>query len=152
MVFKLDLSYKGKTYHIDAEAESLIGKKIGDKVLGEEIKKELEGAEFEITGASDKAGFPSYSKVEGTGLKRVLLTKGFGLKKRHKKKKTSKGTLVKGIRMRRTVRSNTISSDIVQINLKMTKEGPKSLAAMLGKEDAQKPAAPAEQPEEEKKE
>jgi len=144
MPFKFDLSHKGKTYHLDAEAESLIGKKIGDSVKGEDIKKDLEGAEFVITGASDKAGFPSYSKVEGTGLKRTLLTKGFGLKKKHKKKKTSNPTLVKGIRMRRTVRANTISSDIVQINLKMTKEGPKSLAAMLGKEEKAPEAAPEE--------
>ena len=132
MVFKLDLTHKGKTFHIDSEAEALVGKKIGDKVSGEDIKKDLEGAEFIITGASDKAGFPSYSKVEGTGLKRVLLKKGFALHKRHKKKKTSSGKLFDGVRMRRTVRANTISADIVQINLKMTKEGPKSLAAMLG--------------------
>lgn len=142
MVFKLDLSYKGKTYHIDSESEVFIGKKIGDKISGEEIKKELEGAEFTITGASDKAGFPAYSKVEGTGLKRVLLTKGFGLKKKHKKKKTSNPTLIKGIRMRRTLRANTMSTDIVQINLKMTKEGPKSLAAMLGKEEKVAEKAP----------
>ena len=142
MVFKLDLSHKGKTYHIDSESEVFIGKKIGDKISGEDIKKKLEGAEFTITGASDKAGFPAYSKVEGTGLKRVLLTKGFGLKKKHKKKKTSSPTLVRGIRMRRTLRANTMSADIVQINLNMTKEGPKSLAAMLGKEEkpAEKPA------------
>jgi len=142
MVFKLDISHKGKTYHIDSESEAFMGKKIGDMISGEEIKKELEGAEFTITGASDKAGFPAYSKVEGTGLKRVLLTKGFGLKKKHKKKKTSDPTLVKGIRMRRTLRANTISADIVQINLKMTKEGPKSLAEMLGKaEKAEEKAA-----------
>jgi len=151
MAFKFDLSHKGKTYHIDAEAESLIGKKIGDSVKGEEINKDLEGSEFVITGASDKAGFPSYSKVEGTGLKRVLLTKGFGLKKKHKKKKTSNPTLVKGIRMRRTVRANTISSDIVQINLNMTKEGPKSLAAMLGKEKKEEKTEPVEAKAEEKK-
>ena len=147
MVFKLDLTYKGKTVHLDAEAEALVGKKIGDIVSGEDIKKDLEGAEFMITGASDKAGFPSYSKVEGTGLKRVLLKKGFCLHKRHKKKKTATGRLMDGVRMRRTVRANTISSDIVQINLKMTKEGPKSLAAMLGKEEkpAEKPAETATQ-------
>lgn len=141
MVFKLDLTHKGKTFHMDSESEAFIGKKIGDKVAGEEINKELEGAEFTITGASDKAGFPAYSRLEGTGLRRALLTKGFGLKKRHKKKKTSNPTLVKGVRMRRTVRANTINSDIVQINLNMTKEGPKSLAAMLGKEE--KPAEKA---------
>lgn len=144
MVFKLDISHKGKTYHMDSESESFIGKKIGDKISGEDIKKELEGAEFTITGASDKAGFPSYSKVEGTGLKRVLLTKGFGLKHKHKKKKTASPTLVKGIRMRRTVRANTMTTDIVQINLHLTKEGPKSLAAMLGKEE--KPVEKTETP------
>lgn len=146
MPFKFDLSHKGKTYHVEAESEAILGKKIGDAVKGEEISKDLEGAEFVITGASDKAGFPSYSKVEGTGLKRTLLTKGFGLKKKHKKKKTSKGVLFKGIRMRRTVRANTITSDMVQINLKMTKEGHKSLAAMLGKEEKKEEKAP-EKPE-----
>lgn len=140
MVFKFEIGdpKSGKTFHLEAEAESLIGKVIGEKISGEEIAKELTGVELEITGISDKAGFPGFKKIEGTGLKRVLLTKGFGLKKIHKKKKTSKGTLKKGLRLRRTLRGNTITEDIVQINLKVTKQGEKSIAELLGKESSQK--------------
>ena len=76
-------------------------------------------------------------------LKRALIKKGFGLKKKHKKKKTSNPTLVKGLRLRRSLRGNTISSDIVQINLKLIKEGDKPLPALLGKEE--KAVAPAEE-------
>ena len=134
MAFKFDIGYKGKTYHLEADADSLVGKKLGDTVSGTDINSDLNGAEFQITGASDIAGFPASEDVEGTGLKRVLLTEGFGMKKKHKKKKTSNPKLVKGLRLRRTLRGNTISSEIVQINLKLTKEGSKPLPVLLGKE------------------
>lgn len=143
MLFKFDIAHKGKTFHLEAEAEGLMGKKIGDTVEGSEVSGSLSGAQFTITGASDKAGLPASAKVEGTGLKRVLLTKGFGLHKKHKKKKTSSGVVVKGLRLRRSLRGSTISPDVVQINLNMVKEGPKSLATMLGKEEKEKPAAAA---------
>lgn len=139
MPFKVDIGHKGKTYHLEASGEALIGKKIGETVSGSDVSEQLAGTELMITGASDKAGLPASTMVEGTGLKRVLLTKGFGLKKRHKKKKTSNPKLVKGVRQRRSIRGSTISPDIVQINFKLVKEGDKSLAAMLGKEE--KPAA-----------
>ena len=32
MVFKLDATYKGRTYHFESDSEALLGKKIGDKV------------------------------------------------------------------------------------------------------------------------
>ncbi len=143
MAFKVDIGYRGKTYHLDVPGEELVGKKIGDTVSGSDIAKELSGAEFVITGASDKAGLPASKMVEGTGLKRVLLKKGFALHKRHKKKKTSNPKLVKGVRQRRSLRGSTISSDIVQINLKLTKEGEKPLPALLGKEEKPAEAAPA---------
>jgi len=145
MAFKFDIGdvKHKKTYHLEAEAESLIGMKIGDKVNGGEIKPELEGLEFEITGMSDKAGFPSLKKAEGMGLKRVLLKKGFAMHKLKKKKKTAdRKDIGKGLRLRRTVRGNTISSDIVQINLKVVKSE-KPLGILLGKEveAEEKPAA-----------
>ena len=148
MPLKLDISHKGKTYHIDAEGSALMGKKIGDTIEGADILSGLSGTQFLITGASDKSGLPSSVKVEGTGLKRVLLKKGFGFHKRHKKKKTSNPKVVKGMRIRRSQRGSTLSPDIAQVNLKMVKEGNKSLAAMLGKEDkpkAEAAAAPAEE-------
>ena len=135
MAFKFEIGdpKSKKTFHLEAEAEALNGKTIGEKVSGEEISSQLAGTELEITGASDKSGFPHHAKLEGTGLRRILLTRGFGLKKRHKKKKTSRGVLMKGVRMRRTVRANTITSDTVQINLKVIKQGSKSIAELLGK-------------------
>jgi len=145
MAFKFEIGdpKSKKTFHLEAEAEALNGKIIGDKVSGEEIDSKLAGTELEITGASDKSGFPHHAKLEGTGLRRILLTRGFGLKKRHKKKKTSSGVLVRGVRIRRTVRANTITSDTVQINLKVIKQGSKSIAEMLGKEAKVESQAPA---------
>lgn len=135
MVFKIDIGYKGKTFHLEVEAEALNGKKIGEKIDGVDIKSELTGAEFEITGASDTAGFPASADVEGTGLSKKLLTEGFAMKHKHKQKKTSNPKLVKGLRLRRTLRGNTISSDISQVNLKLTKEGAKPLLELLGLKD-----------------
>jgi small subunit ribosomal protein S6e len=149
MAFKFEIGdpKSKKTFHLEAEAEALNGKIIGEKVSGDEISSQLAGTELEITGTSDKSGFPGKKDIEGTGLRRVLLTRGFGLRKRHKKKKTSSGVLVRGVRIRRTVRANTITSDTVQINLKVIKQGSKSIAEMLGKaEKAAESAAPAAQP------
>ncbi len=147
MTFKINISEKtGKTYKLETEAESLIGKELHDKVNGKEINSDLEGYEFEITGASDKAGFPSLKEVEGLGLKKILLSFGKGMKKRPKKegkKKRSKNR-PKGLRLRKTVRGKTISEAIVQINLKVLKEGKKKLEEIFGKKE--------EVPSEEKKE
>jgi len=76
-MFKINISEKsGKTYKLEAEAEGLMEKSLHDKVSGKEILPDLEGYEFEIAGASDKAGFTAMENVEGIGLKRVLLTYG----------------------------------------------------------------------------
>jgi len=127
MPFKLNISEKGKTFKLEVDTEFLIGKKIGDKIEGKEIKPELEGYELEITGTSDKAGFPGMKEVEGTGLKKILLTRGFGLKKIPRKEGKKKRRTPKGLRLRKTVRGNTISRDIIQINMKIIKQGKKKL-------------------------
>ena len=124
MAFKFEIGHGKRTAHLEAESESILGKKIGEKVSGEDISPTLSGYELEITGASDKAGFPAAKDIEGPGLKRKLLTKGFSFHKLKKKKKTANRRKVrKGLRKRRTVRGNTISQDTVQINLKVLKEG-----------------------------
>lgn len=139
MAFKFDIGHKNRTFHLEAESESLIGMKLGETIRGEEISPELVGYEFVITGASDKSGFPALQNVEGLGVKRVLLTKGKGM--RAKKK---------GLRLRKSVRGNTISADIVQVNLKVSKEGKKPLAEILGK--TEKPKEEEAKPEEKKEE
>lgn len=130
-MFKINIgTNEGKTYHFESESEELLGKKLHEILQGKDLKEDLEGYEFEITGASDKAGFTSMESVEGIALKKVLLSYGKAMKKRIRKegKKKIGRNKPKGLRLRKTVRGNTISNDIVQINLKITKEGSKKLS------------------------
>ena len=146
MAFKFEIGdpKTKKTFHLEAESESLIGKSIGEKVSGDEISSQLAGTELEITGTSDKSGFPGKKDIEGTGTKRILLTKGFAFHKlRLKKKNAVRKSVARGMRKRKTVRGNIISSDVVQINLKVVKQGSKSIAEMLGKEIKASEPAPA---------
>ncbi len=133
---KLDISEKGKTFHYELEKEKeklLRGKKIGDEIDGSLIDSKFKNFKFQITGLSNIAGFPGFAKVEGIGLKRVLLTKGKGMSgKRSKKKKK-----IKGLRLRKTVRGNTIAKDVAQINLKVLQG---NLADVLGKQKKEEKA------------
>ena len=148
MPFKINISEKhGKTYHLDLESENLVGKQINEKVKGMEISPELSGYELEIAGASDKAGFPMVGDFETVGLKGMLLTYGKGMKKRSKRegKKKRSNPKPKGLRLRKKVRGKVISSEIMQINLKVLKEGEKKLSEIFPeqnkkKEVAEKPA------------
>lgn len=143
-MFKINISEKtGKTFKLEAEAEELIGKSIHEKVNGIEVSPDLNGYEFEITGASDIAGLPSLDIVEGVGLKRVLLTFGKGMKKRARREGKRKRTDYKpeGLRLRRTIRGKTISPSIIQINLKVLKEGSKKLADIFSEQNKAKEVA-----------
>ncbi|MEA3329297.1 MAG: S6e family ribosomal protein [Nanoarchaeota archaeon] len=126
MAFKINISDKGKTYKIELESEEFVGKKIGDKLSGNEVSQDLTGYELQITGTSDKSGFAGKPDVEGIGLKRVLLTKGPFLKR----------VPHKGFRRKKTVRGNQISLDTVQINMKVVKEGGKKIEDIFKKEEA----------------
>jgi small subunit ribosomal protein S6e len=120
MPFKLNISEKGKAWKLELTDESLVGKSVGDKVKGEEIKPELDGYELEITGGSDIAGFPMSKNIEGLGLKGVILSKGWGMKNN-----------TEGLRLRKTVRGKTISDSISQINMNVVKAGKKPLAEVF---------------------
>lgn len=141
MPFKINIGTKeGKTFKLEAETEILDGKSLHDKIDGKEISPELNGYEFEITGASDKAGFPALENVDGITLKKVLLTYGKGMKKRPRKegkKKYSKNK-PKGLRLRKTVRGKIISPEIVQINLKVLKQGAKKLEEVFPEQNKAK--------------
>jgi len=162
MTFKINIGTKqGNTYKLEAEAKELVGKSLHDKIQGKDISSDLAEYEFEISGASDKAGFTAFENVEGIGLKKVLLTYGKGMKKRPKKegKKKRAKNRPKGLRLRKTVRGKVISPEIVQINLKILKEGGKKLSEIFPdqnkmQETEQKPAEekPAEIPKEGAKE
>jgi len=129
-MFKINLSDKtGKTFKLEAEAEEIVGRSLHEKVDGKILSPELNDYEFEITGASDKAGFPAIENVEGVGLKKVLLTYGKGMKKRPRRegKKKRSNPKPKGLRLRKSVRGKILSPEIVQINLKVLKQGNKKL-------------------------
>jgi small subunit ribosomal protein S6e len=131
MAFKFNVSSKdGKTYHFESESESIDGKELNQKILGQEIYPDLAGYEFEITGMSDNSGLTSLSSVDGVGLKRVLLSYGKGMhgKSRKEGKKFRSNMKPNGMRRRKTSRGKVISPNIAQINLKILKEGGKKLA------------------------
>lgn len=139
MAFKINIGNKGKSWKLESDSESLVGKIIGEKIEGSEISPELAGYDLEITGTSDKAGFPGMKEVEGHTLKGVLLSYGFGMHKKPKglkKKKPNKKP--KGLRLRKTVRGNTISRDIVQINLKVLKQGSKKFEEIFPEQNKPK--------------
>ena len=111
----------GKSYNVQVtghHANSLIGKKIGDEVDG--IFVSLPGYKLQITGGTDKDGFPMRKDLPGMIRKRLLLTKGVGFKPKEK-----------GLRKRKMVHGNTISQNIVQINMKITKQGPRAIEELL---------------------
>jgi small subunit ribosomal protein S6e len=138
MVFKLNISDKGKAWKVETDSEFLLGKSLGDKIHGKEIKPELEGYELEISGGSDIAGFPLSKDVPGLALKALLLKKGFGMRDN-----------TEGIRKRKTVRGKTISASVSLINLKVVKHGAKHLNEIFPEQNQPKekktpaPTAPA---------
>lgn len=123
--FKAVVSNKGKSYNIKVTgqyANSLIGKKIGDEIDG--LFLNLPGYKLILTGGSDKDGFPMRRDLPGTRRMRLLLSKGLGFKPKDK-----------GVRRRKSVRGNTISPDIVQINLKVISVGAKPIEEMIKSEE-----------------
>ncbi len=137
---KYNISEKGKAWGIEREDEALVGKSVGDKFDGKELLSDLEGYELQITGGSDNAGFPLSKDVEGIGLKRVLLKRGWGM---HDARE--------GVRIRKTVRGKAISNKIAQINIKVLKAGKKPLAEIFPEQTKPKEKK-AEKKEEAKKE
>ena len=145
MVFKINISNKqGKTFKIETESPTLIGKQLHDKIKGKDVSPDLDGYELEVTGASDKSGFTAMKEVEGVGLKKVLLSYEKGMKKRPRKegKKKLSNKNPKGLRLRKTVRGKIISESISQINLKILKQGNKKLEEIFPEQNKKGEEAP----------
>lgn len=124
----------GKTYQKTLEEQFFVGKKIGETVPGTQLG--LTGYELQITGGSDASGFPMLKYLEGAARKSLLLGRGLGAREIKKP----------GIRLRKTVVGNTISSTIAQVNLKVAKHGTKPVLELLGikpKEEAKQEAHPS---------
>ena len=119
MEYKLVLAdpKTGKCYQKevkDNEADVFLGIKISGKVKGDSFG--LSGYEFEVTGGSDKCGFPMRKDVDGSSRKKILAVEGVGLKRKRK-----------GQKQRKTVMGNTIGERTSQINLKVIKYGKSKL-------------------------
>lgn len=126
-----------KAYKIEVDqtkAAGIIGKIIGNKFNGGIIG--LSGYELQITGGTDKDGFPMHPQVHGPGRKKVILAHPPGF---HPK--------IKGQRRRKMVRGNAISADIVQINCKVSKAGVKPIEELLPKKEKVEEAKPEEKVE-----
>ncbi len=133
---------KRKAYKIEVDQDKaigLVGKMIGQKFNGDILG--LSGYELQITGGTDKDGFPMHFQVHGPGRKKVVLSHPPGF---HPE--------MKGQRKRKMVRGNTISRDIRQINCKIVKVGTKPLDQLIKKEEKPKEEAPTEEKKVEKKE
>jgi small subunit ribosomal protein S6e len=105
------------------EVEAVLSKKLIGLKIGEEFDASmvgLDGYQLRITGGSDKNGFPMKRDVDGPRRIRSLLTGGVGFRSTRK-----------GQRRRKTVRGNTLSDDIVQVNTIVVKKGKKSLTDLL---------------------
>ena len=144
MPFKINIAEKkGKTYHLESGSEELLGKELKSKIDGKDILPDLEGYEFEITGASDKSGFTAMANAEGIGLTKLLLSYGKAMKKRPRKegKRRLSKNKPKGLRLRKTVRGKIISPAISQINLKILKEGSKKLSEIFPEQNKKEEVA-----------
>ncbi|MGC8998557.1 MAG: 30S ribosomal protein S6e [Candidatus Bathyarchaeia archaeon] len=93
----------------DARAVPLIGKKIGDIVDGSVVG--LPGFKVQITGGSDKDGFPMRPNVHGGVRRSVVLSGGVGFNPQNE-----------GERRRKKVRGNVITDEIVQVNMKIVEK------------------------------
>ena len=109
--FKLVISdpKTGKTRSVEIEgarAVPLLGKRIGEVVDGSIA--DLPKAKLQITGGTDKDGFHMRWDVHGGVKTRSVMSDGSGF---HPKRK--------GERRRKTVRGDTITEDILQVNMKV---------------------------------
>lgn len=90
----------------EARATPLIGRRLGEVVDGTVVG--LSGHKVQITGGSDKDGFPMRRDVHGGVRREVVLSGGIGFNPQSK-----------GGRRRKTVRGNVITDEIVQVNMKI---------------------------------
>jgi small subunit ribosomal protein S6e len=118
----------GRAYNVDASgaaAGAIVGKHIGDELDAGAIG--LAGYRIKITGASDRTGTTAKVGLPGSGRRNLLLAGGVGF---HPK--------MDGERRRKTVRTNEISADFVQVNAFVTAYGEKTLDELFPKIEGEK--------------
>ncbi len=113
----------GQTHQIEVEDSSqLTGKQIGDEFDGGIVG--LSGYTLKITGGSDKQGFPMRRSIDGTIRRQVMIGDGAGIQEDGE-----------GTRKRKSVRGNTVSDEIEQLNTQVVEEGSKSVEELLSEDE-----------------
>jgi len=112
----------------EARASPLIGRRIGEVIDGSIL--DLSGYKAQITGGSDKDGFPMRPSVHGGVRRRVVLSGGVGFNPQDE-----------GMRRRKTVRGNVITDEIVQINVKIVEKPKQPKESKKAKEKKEEKAA-----------
>ena len=113
----------------EARASPLIGRRVGEVVDGSIV--DLSGHKAQITGGSDKDGFPMRPSVHGGVRRRIVLSGGVGFNPQNE-----------GARKRKTVRGNVITDEIVQVNMKITEKPKQAKEAKKPKEKKEEKPAP----------
>ena len=106
----------GESRVVEAEgtrAVPLIGKKLGEVIDGFVVG--TPGCKVQITGGSDKDGFPMRPNIHGGVRAHVILSEGVGFRPSQK-----------GGRWRKTLRGNVVTEEIVQINMKVVEKPKKA--------------------------
>ena len=121
----------GKSRSVETEgarAVPLVGRKLGEVIDGSVVG--MGGHKLQLTGGSDKDGFPMRPNVHGGVRVSVILSEGVGFKPSRE-----------GERQRKTLRGNVITEDIVQINMKVV-EKPKKRRKAKKPKKVKKPKKP----------
>jgi small subunit ribosomal protein S6e len=116
-----------KTYNIEIDDKvklSFIGKKIKEEVDLSFIDNSLKG---QITGGSDKSGFPMFSSLDLEGRKKILIPNGLAFKAKRK-----------GERKRRKVVGSIVYDNIQQLNIKLISGDSKILEEKYSKKQESK--------------
>jgi small subunit ribosomal protein S6e len=106
----------GKSYQVDVkdeQAKKIKGLKLGESVDGAAVG--LAGYKLEVTGGSDRGGFPMKRGLHSANAMKILMGNGVGFKAE------------KGHRAKRRVHGEVVGDQIVQVNTKVVEYGGKSL-------------------------
>jgi small subunit ribosomal protein S6e len=107
---------EGKSKVVELEgvrAAPLIGRKLGETIDGSVAG--MSGRKLQITGGSDKDGFPMRPNIHGGVRVSVIVSKSVGF---HPQRE--------GERQRKTLRGNVVTEDIVQVNMKVVEKAKKA--------------------------
>jgi small subunit ribosomal protein S6e len=106
----------GKSKVVELEgtrAVPLVGRRLGETIDGSVVG--MSGVKLQIRGGSDKDGFPMRPNIHGGVRIGVVLSEGVGF---HPERE--------GERQRKTLRGNTITEEIVQVNMKILEKPKKA--------------------------